>query len=73
VPKRNEHKKRTRIPHERRTRVLELMKDTLYDRDESKLIDRICQLRKIYKNLKVEEIKRPNATPGVMMVFLKLE
>ena len=35
------------------------MKQTVSDRDEFKLIDRICELRKQYPNLKVGEIQRP--------------
>lgn len=39
--------------------------ETLYDRDETKLIDRVIQLRKQYPNLKVGEIQRPLILGGV--------
>lgn len=39
-------------------------KDTLYDKDEFKLIDRVCQTREIYPDLKVGKIQRPNETLG---------
>jgi hypothetical protein len=41
------------------------MKETLYDRDESKLIERICQLRKIYPNLTVQLHERPLVIGGI--------
>lgn len=34
-------------------------KETLYDRDEFKLIDRVCKLRETNPNIKVGEIQRP--------------
>ncbi len=40
------------------------MSETLYDRDEFKLIERVCQLREAFPNLKVGEIKRPYNTVG---------
>ena len=41
------------------------MKHTLYDRDESKLIERICSMRKSYADIKVGEIQRPLVIGGV--------
>ena len=40
-------------------------KEILYDRDEFKLIDMVCQLREMYPNLKVGEIQRPLVLGGV--------
>ena len=36
----------------------------LYDRDEFKLIERVCQLRETNPDLKVGDIQRPYDTPG---------
>ena len=41
------------------------MKETLYDRDELKLIERICDLREMYPNLKVVLGERPLVLGGV--------
>jgi hypothetical protein len=41
------------------------MKETLYDRDESKLIERICELRKIYPKMTVTLMERPLVIGGV--------
>ena len=41
------------------------MKETLCDRDEYRLIDRIIQFRETYPNLKVGEIQRPLIIGGV--------
>ena len=50
----------------------QITKETIYDRNEFKLIDRVCQLREIYSNLKVGEIRRPliigNIQDGVFEV-----
>jgi len=43
-------------------------KYTLYDRDEFKLIDRICQLREIHPNVIGGEIQRPYTTDEVFEV-----
>jgi len=50
-----------------------LTKETLYDRDEFKLIERVCQLRETYPNIKVGEIKRPNNTSGFTGATFELE
>lgn len=34
------------------------MKETLYDRNEFKLIERVCKLRESNEKIKVSEIKR---------------
>lgn len=47
------------------------MQETLYDRDEFKLIDRVCQLRETHPNLKVGEIKRPENEGLVFEVEVK--
>jgi len=49
------------------------MKDTLYDRNESKLIDKVCQLRETNPNLKVGEMKRPDCTPGFTGMVFEVE
>lgn len=37
----------------------------LYDRNETKLIERVCSLRVIHPNLKVGEIQRPLILGGI--------
>lgn len=50
---------------------LELQKQTLYDRNESKLIERICDLRKQYPHLKVGQIQRPFTSDEVYEVEIE--
>ena len=40
------------------------MKETLYDRDEFKLIERICKLREMHPNMKVTLGERPLVIGG---------
>lgn len=42
-----------------------MTQNTLYDRNEFKLIERVCQLREQYPNLKVGEIQRPLIIGGI--------
>ncbi|UVF62474.1 hypothetical protein [Nitrososphaeria virus YSH_922147] len=44
---------------------MEKKKETLYDRNETKLIERVCELRKIHPEIKVGEIFRPLIIGGV--------
>jgi len=41
------------------------MKETIYDRDESKLIERICNFRKIHPGIKVRLGERPLIIGGM--------
>ncbi|MBM2819759.1 MAG: hypothetical protein HW410_1441 [Nitrosarchaeum sp.] len=41
------------------------MKKTLYDRDELKLIERLCDLRETYPNMKVMLGERPLVLGGI--------
>ncbi len=41
------------------------MKHVLNDRDEFKLIERVCSLRKSFADVKVGEIQRPLVIGGV--------
>ena len=41
------------------------MKETIYDRDEFKLIERLCELREMYPNIKVVLGERPLVLGGV--------
>lgn len=45
--------------------IEDLTKETIYDRVESKLIDRVCEFRKLHPNLKVGEIQRPLIIGGI--------
>ena len=41
------------------------MKETIYDRDELKLIERLCELREMHPNMKVVLGERPLVLGGV--------
>lgn len=41
------------------------MKYTLHDRDESKLVERVCSMRKSFADIKVGEIQRPLVIGGI--------
>ena len=41
------------------------MKETIYDRNELKLIERLCELRETYPNMKVVLGERPLVLGGV--------
>ena len=49
------------------------MKETLYDKDEYKLIERITQFRETHSDLKVGEIQRPLILGGVADDVFKVE
>jgi len=47
------------------------MRETLYDRDEFKLIDRVCQLRKQNPNVIVGQIQRDDIQDDVFEVEIE--
>ena len=41
------------------------MKQTIYDRNESKLIQQVCEYRKLYPDITVGKIQRPLIIGGI--------